>query len=54
MKESIRQAIRNEFGIEYNVRKMSDEEILDNDVHKYWCSEETGHIFKEEELTFLE
>lgn len=53
MKE-IKQAIRNGFGIEYNVRKMSDDEIADNAENKFWCSDETGHIFREDELTFIE
>lgn len=44
-------AIRKKFNLEYRVRKMSDDEI-DNTDCQYYCSDETGHIFKEEELVF--
>lgn len=44
-------ATRIDFNIEYEVRKMSDEEI-DNTECQYYCSDETGHIFKEKELSF--
>ena len=42
-----------ESNIEYEVRKMTDEE-MDNSFYQHYCSDETGHIFKEEELRFLE
>jgi hypothetical protein len=41
--------LRKDFDIEYNVRKMSDDEI-DNSKGQWYCSDETGHIFKENEL----
>jgi hypothetical protein len=52
MKETIL-ALRNDINIEYNVRKMSNEEI-DNSDTQHYCSDETGHIFKESELTFID
>jgi len=54
MERETRQAIRNGFGIEYDVRKMTDEEIDENDTYHWWCNDESGIIFKESELTFIE
>ena len=51
MNKKYTKAIFNDFDIEYNVRKMSNDEI-DNDDCQYYCDDETGHIFKKTELTF--
>lgn len=44
-------AIRVDINEEVEVRKMSDDEIYNDDCQHY-CNDETGHIYKETELNF--
>lgn len=53
MNNQTTRAIYKQHNIEYNVRKMSDDEI-DNSDGQRWVSDETGHIFREDELRFLD
>lgn len=46
------EAIRKDINAKINVRKMSDEEI-DNSDSQHYCDDESGSIYKEEELKFL-
>lgn len=45
-------AIRNDIKVEVEVRKMTDDEIH-NDDQQYYCDDETSTIYGENELTFL-
>ena len=52
MERVYKKARRKDFNIEYDVRKMTSDEI-DTSDSEYYCSDETGHIFKESELIFI-